>query len=507
MTITILPAKSTADAIDLSQRADFRPPYDLRDRAGVVDEPMNRARTRAQLIEGPQMGELGKIVEAAEELAEPVTIGTEAYLSPEYARAERERLWRKVWLQAGRLEDLPEVGDFITYDILDDSILIVRSAPDRLEAFYNVCPHRGRKLVDTPKGARNARGNRKSSFVCGFHGWTFSLEGRCTFLQEPEHWGGKLTEERTRLGAVKVDTWGGWVWVNLDPDAQPLRDYLEPAATLLEPYQLHNMRPRWRKWVIFECNWKVALEAFNETYHVPSTHPEFMAFGDFPGWARCHGRHSNIGYDAPKDMDEQAGKLRVGTGEDARVSTAQMQEYTWTAANTNTTQTMVDTAKRLVDELPEGTPPAEVLGYWIKRSKEIDAERGVIWPEVPSSHTAQAGTAWQIFPNFQIGHAVNNMLCYQARPYGYDPDKCVFEAAVYELWPEGQAPQTEWEYTEPEDWPPVLQQDFANMAAVQQGMKNGGFRGTQPNPYRERAIPSLHYNLAKYMGTGAPRKI
>ena len=85
-----------------------------------------------------------------------------------------------------------------------------------------------------------------------------------------------------------------------------------------------------------------------------------------------------------------------------------------------------------------------------------------------------------------------------------DPDKCVFEAAVYELYPEGEAPATEWEYTAPHDWPPVLQQDFANMAAVQQGMKNGAFKGTLPNPYMERSIASLHWNLARYMGTGAP---
>jgi phenylpropionate dioxygenase-like ring-hydroxylating dioxygenase large terminal subunit len=450
--------------------------------------------------------DISGIVETADELEQPVTIGVEAYISEDYVRQERDKLWRKTWLQAGRLEDMPNVGDFITFDILDDSILVVRNSPDEISAHWNVCTHRGRRLVDTPKGRRNARGNRKN-FVCGFHGWTFDGKGTCVHVPEREHWQGKLNDDDIRLGSVKCDTWGGWVWINLDPQAEPLADYLTPANTMLDPYQLQNMRYRWRKFVVFDCNWKVALEAFNETYHVPVTHPEFMEFGSFPGWGHNHGKHSNIGYDAPKDMEENAGKLRVGTGDDARVSTAQMQNYTWEAANTNTTQTMVDVANALVDELPDGTPPAEVLGYWIKRSKEIDAERGVIWPEVPSSHTAQAGTAWQIFPNFQIGHAVNNMLCYMARPYGNDPNKCYFEAAVFQLYAEGEAPETEWDYVEPDDWPAVLQQDFNNMAAVQQGMKSGGFKGTKPNPYRERAIPSLHWNLAKFMGTGAPKKL
>ena len=137
----------------------------------------------------------------------------------------------------------------------------------------------------------------------------------------------------------------------------------------------------------------------------------------------------------------------------------------------------------------------------------VDEDRGVFWPKVDSEAVGKSGTSWQIFPNQQIGHAVNNMLCYQARPYGNNPDMCIFEAAVYELYPEGQAPETEWEYTEPEDWPPVLQQDFNNMAAVQQGMKNVGFKGAQPNPYMERAVASLHYNLSRFMGRGEPHKI
>lgn len=443
--------------------------------------------------------------DANEFLSDPVTISAEAYISQDYARAERDKLWRKVWLQAGRVEDMPEVGDFITYDIADDSVIIVHTADGSFRAHHNVCTHRGRKLVDTPAGARNARGT-KSNFICGFHGWTYNLEGKCTFIQHQDDWKGSLTEKRTGLAPIKLETWGGWVWINLDPESGPLSEYLEPVPPMLDPYQLANMRNRWRKWIVFDCNWKVALEAFSETYHVQTTHPEFNEFGEFRGWARSHGKHSNIGYEAPKNMDENQGKLRVGTG-DARISTAEMQDFTWANANTNTTETLVNAARRLKDELPEGTPTPDVLTHWLTTARADDAARGVVWPSVDSSHAAQSGTAWQVFPNFQIGHAVNNMLCYSARPFGADPDKCIFEAAVYELYPQGEAPQTDWEYTKREDWPPVLQQDFVNMAAVQQGMKSAGFKGTQPNPYMERAIASLHMNLARYMGTGMPARI
>jgi phenylpropionate dioxygenase-like ring-hydroxylating dioxygenase large terminal subunit len=448
------------------------------------------------------------VTAATAELPPPEAIGVEAYISEDYARAERDRLWRKVWQQVGRVEEIPEVGDFLTYDILDDSILVVRTAPDRIRAYYNVCVHRGRKLIDTPKGAKRACGKRKQ-FVCGFHAWRYNLDGQCTFVANKDDWQGSLVNERARLGEIKVDTWSGWIFINMDPACEPLREYLEPAASMLDPFLLQNMRPRWRRWIIFDCNWKVAMEAFYETYHVPGTHPEFTQFGEFHGWARAQGKHSNIGYEAPKGLDENQAKLRLGAGNDPRKSTAEMQVYTWKHVNTNTTKTLVDASLRLVDELPEGTPADKVLKHWLESARRDDAALGVIWPTVDPAHVGKSGTAWQIFPNFQIGHAVNNALCYSARPYEYDPDKCIFEVAVYQLYPKGEEPQAEWQYTAVDDpqWGTVLPQDFSNMAAVQQGMKSNGFPGPTPNPYREQSVTNLHRNLARYMGTGAPRKL
>src|SRR3546814_16390241 len=108
----------------------------------------------------------------------------------------------------------------------------------------------------------------------------------------------------------------------------------------------------------------LAAEACNEIYHGDVTHPEFMQLGECRGWAKAQGLHSNIGYDAPKNVDaNQQAKLRIGSG-DARVSTAQMQNFTWEQVNTNTTRTLVDAANRLASELPEGTPPGEVLMHW-----------------------------------------------------------------------------------------------------------------------------------------------
>ena len=451
-----------------------------------------------------------------DELSDAVVIDTEAYISSEYARAERDKLWRKVWLQAGRVEELPNIGDYITYEVLDDSILIVRASDKEIRALHNVCAHRGRRLVDTPKGAKHARAHAlpvldggTQQFTCRYHGWRYNLEGKSTRVVHKEDWAGALTNECSGLQKVNVDTWGGWIWINMDPKCEPLRQYLEPAASTLEPFQLQNMRYRWRKWGTFDCNWKVAMEAFCEAYHVETTHPEFNAWGNFRSWSRARGKHSHIGYDAPNMDDNQKAKLRVATVGDPRQSTADMLTYTYDKANTNTTLTIVNAAKRLVNELPEGTPASQVLQHLLASARRDDEARGVVWPTIDPAIVGSSGTAWQIFPNFQIGHAVNNMLCYSARPHGYDPDKCIFEAAVYELYPEGHEPTTEWVYSEPteEAWCYVLSQDFSNMAAVQQGMKSLGFSGAKPNPYMERSVANLHRNLAQYMGTGAPKKL
>src|SRR6478735_5683963 len=146
---------------------------------------------------------------AAEELSEPMTIGVEAYVSEGYARAERDKLWRKVWQQIGRVEEIPEVGSYLTYDILDASIIVVRTgpAPSAFAAHHNVCMHRGRKLIDNPEGAKNATGRARKSFVCGFHGWTYGLDGTCTHIREQDDWQGKLTPGNTHLAPVQVDTW------------------------------------------------------------------------------------------------------------------------------------------------------------------------------------------------------------------------------------------------------------------------------------------------------------
>ncbi len=444
------------------------------------------------------------------------TYSTEAFLSRDYAVAEKEKLWPKIWQMAERLEDIPEIGDWFTYNVADESIIIIRVAQgdnaDALHAFHNVCPHRGRQLISVPDGVHSVRGNNRKNFICGFHGWTYDLDGKNSFILDSQDWKQQLTAEMTCLSAVKIDIWGGYIYINMDADAIPLKEWMGRAGEILDHFELSKMRYKWRQWAIYPCNWKTAIEAFLEPYHVAGTHTQLLAYGNYYALSKQYGLHSVSSYDmrADADMAESSGTVRAGKGDDPRRSTYELIRENYETINfAASTETLVNAASRLVDELPEGTSPADVIAHWRASAKADDAARGVIWPEVPPEIQAESGLAWGLFPNQNILHGVTFALAYRVRPYGDDPNQCIFESYALERFPDGEVPKSEWVEAAPtaENWGSILVQDFSNMEFVQKGMKSSGFRGPLPNPHQEQKVINLHRNLAIYMGTGAPKAL
>lgn len=443
-----------------------------------------------------------------------VTYPTEAFLSRDYLEDEKKLLWPKIWQMVERETDLPNPGDWLTYNVADESIVVLRKDDGSLKAFHNVCPHRGRQLVSTPDmlpdRIHDVRGNNRKSFVCGFHGWTFDQDGNNVYILDPQDWHHELTPEMTCLSEVKVDTWGGFIYVNLDLNAAPLKEWMGRAGEILDHFELAKMRYKWRQWAIYSCNWKTAIEAFLEPYHVAGTHTQLLAYGSYYAFSKQYGLHSVSGFDTRDEhlqMSESGGATRAGKGDDARVSTYELIRENYETVNYSaSTETLVNAASRLADELPEGTPASEVIAHWMKSAKADDAARGVTWPEIPPEVMKEAGLAWALWPNQNILHGVTFALCYRVRPYGDDPDKCIFESYALERFPEGEVPETEWVYAEPtaENWGSVLAQDFSNMEFVHKGMKSSGFRGPLPNPHQEQKVINLHRNLAHFMGRGAP---
>ena len=206
-------------------------------------------------------------------------------------------------------------------------------------------------------------------------------------------------------------------------------------------------------------------------------------------------------------MKQSSTITRAGLGSDARISTYELQyEIYTTVNNASTTETLVNAAKRLVDELPEGTPPGDVIKHWLASARADDAARGVIWPTITAQQMSDAGLAWHLFPNMSILQGITFALCYRARPYGDDPHKCIFESYAIERYPEGQEPKTEWVYAEPtaEKWGAVLAQDFSNMAAVQRGMSR--VHSAVRSRIRIRSERS-RISTAIWLGTWAPGRL
>ena len=441
-----------------------------------------------------------------------VTYPTEAFLSRDYLEAEKQRLWPKVWQMVERETDLPNPGDWLTYGVADESIIVLRKDDGTLKAFHNVCPHRGRQLISVPDRVHSVRGNSRKNFVCGFHGWTYDQDGQNTYILDPQDWKGLLTPELTCLSEVKVDCWGGYIYINMDPDCVSLKEWMGRAGEILDHFELGKMRYKWRHWAIYPCTWKVASEAFLEPYHVAGTHTQLLAYGDYYALSKQYGLHSVSSYDTRDEkfkMGESAGTTRAGKGDDARVSTYELIRENYETVNfAASTETLVKAASRLKDELPQDTPPAEIIAHWMASAKQDDAARGVIWPEVPPEIMAESGLAWGLWPNQNILHGVTFALAYRVRPYGDDPNKCIFESYALERFPPGEEPKTEWVYAEPtgENWGSVLAQDFANMEFVQKGIKSSGFRGPLPNPHQEQKVINLHRNLADFMGMGTVRR-
>jgi phenylpropionate dioxygenase-like ring-hydroxylating dioxygenase large terminal subunit len=419
----------------------------------------------------------------------------ESYYTAEYLQAEYRKLWPRTWQMACRVEEIAEVGDYITYDIGAESIIVVRSAPEQINAFHNVCLHRGRRLVEGS--------GRMANFPCKFHGWRWALDGTNENVVQKEDWCGSLDKDDLSLPRIQVDTWGGFVFVNFDPQAEPLANYLGEVAEILEPFKLETMRYRWRKWLKMPCNWKVALEAFNEGYHVSITHYPLNRFGTSRFASRAVDRHGTFGADLEAQRGVGSNQRAASTSMDVRTSLAGFYRYLKGAIDSNMSDSLVYAAQATQALLPEGSDPSLVVQTLQKLAKEIDAARGVPWPEITTEQYQRAGTDWHIFPNMVLLPMATNCLGYRARPFENDPDSCIFEVYQLERMPSNEVPKAENlrndDIHDDGFWGEILLQDFQQMEATHRGMKSSGFPGSRLNPKQEVTINNFHRVYHEYL--------
>jgi phenylpropionate dioxygenase-like ring-hydroxylating dioxygenase large terminal subunit len=419
------------------------------------------------------------------------------YFSQEFADLENELLWPRVWQMACREEDIPKVGDFYTYDIVDDSIIVIRVRPDEVRAFHNACAHRGRRL--TSGCGRLAR------FHCRFHGWEYDLDGRNIRVVDREDWGAKLADEDISLMPVKVGHWGGWVYINMDPNSESLEQALTPAREVLDPLDLGGLRYHWIKSTIVPCNWKVVLEAFDEGYHLQETHRQMLRYFDDVTTGHIHGRHAMYEYweASPPGFPSR----RVGgpkEGHDLRAALVDHVEDMNLTLNAAYPVMMGGAAKRLMKEVPASASAEEILTKLMQLTVEDAESKGIKHPPVTPEQLRKVGSDWHVFPNQVLIPSPLACLNYRARPNGHDPNSAIWDVYSLIRYPEGAEPKVtpQWSDDRSDEafWGKILVQDFANFDDIQRGLKSRGFRGARPSPKQELAVSNFHRALREFMG-------
>ncbi|HKY89780.1 MAG TPA: SRPBCC family protein [Nevskiaceae bacterium] len=191
------------------------------------------------------------------------------YTRPDFYEAERRHLWTKAWLIAGHVDELPEIGSFKLWERAGWPVVLVRGKDRRIRAFFNSCRHRGGGLV------REACGKARV-LACKFHAWTYNLEGRLVFVPD-EHEFPQLDKASHGLLPLRCETWGNLIFVNRDPHAPPLLEALGKIVPGLAHFDFEQRRVAAIVEYDLPCNWKVVVDAFQESYHINATHPATVA--------------------------------------------------------------------------------------------------------------------------------------------------------------------------------------------------------------------------------------
>ena len=412
-------------------------------------------------------------------------VSSERYFSKAWHDREVEKVWRKTWQLACRVEEIPNVGDHIVYEIVHDSLIVVRSADNEIRAYVNSCLHRG-TLLRTEAGCVH-------QFRCPFHGFTWDLQGKLTKI--PGEWDfPQIDRTKFNLPEAKVGVWGGFVFINFDPDCEPLDSYLEILPEHFTAFRPEDRYKSAHVAKIMPCNWKLAMEAFIESYHVPSAHPQVLGYyGDentqydvYPGVRHVNRMISVQGVPSPSkaDLDPEitikhirrdvpfygGAPIEAGTGagESARAKLAQ------------------------------------------RAREKIARASGRDMSKLSDSESLDL-IEYLLFPNMVPWGGQALPICYRFRPYGDDPERSIMEIMfLFSKAEDGSHPAPAkmrlLGLDEPWSNAPelgsaakVADQDTENLMRIQRGLRASKKPGVTLARYQESRIRHYHETLDAYM--------
>jgi len=434
------------------------------------------------------------------------------YIDKEFLDLEFEKLWSKTWQVAARVDAIPEVNDFITYDIGDQSVFVVRVDQDTIKAYHNVCPHRGTALA-MGQGSF-AHGN----IICPFHGWRWDTQGENHYvLERHEFRDGKLCNSDVALKSLPCVEYAGFVFINFDKDCTPFEDYIAPVKQLLDDCIIKDMRHYWWKKIPVPANWKAAQEAFFEGYHVPATHPqletaaaefiygekiekEYESYGhhsvDYEAFDNGHGR-----FYAGRVSNFQGNVKRFGSDKDPVDAMADRLQLLVDGMDAQVLQDDVDLLRTLRGKVPEGS---NLGAEYVRVLYEDATQKGRPMPAPKPEILSQWGGMIFLFPNVLIFPQAGNAMIYRALPDPENPHVGTFEIFSTRSLPKDAVPERAvcevvTEPNSPDQVYLIPRQDLGNLERIQKGLRSKSIKQIWLASHNEKIILNMHQELDKFV--------
>ncbi len=417
----------------------------------------------------------------------------ERYTSADYFAREWENVWTKAWLVIARAVEIPEPGDFVVEEIGPESILVVRQEDGGIRAFYNVCQHRGNRLVQPAEGSM-------PSFTCDYHSWTWGIDGGLRAVQDEDDFPEGSPCGRVRLEEMKCDVFAGFVFVNMDPDSIPLKDYLGPVWDRWQAYPVDRMTRVQALTVRLPSNWKALHDNFSEVYHFATVHASYLDYleDDFrdiaceifdEGHTVMHMKGA-----LPSARHLHSNQPPIGEQLAAELRRWDLDPADFADNPTGTRQALQRQKRRL--------GPARGHAHYARMTDS----------QLTDSHH------YTIFPNFSAGMLADGILFHRLRPHATDPNRSCYDVFYYAVGDDAfsgmstaaggsggrrtDAPREVVDFGE-RSLGALLDGDVGTMATQQQGLRSRGYRGgvLADQEYR---LAFYHHMIDRYMAGYRP---
>ena len=408
------------------------------------------------------------------------SVPRQRYTSRAVHDLEVDKVWRRVWQMACREEQIPDVGDSVVYEAPGLSLVLVRSAPDEIRAFHNSCLHRGTRLRSQPGHIDELR--------CPFHGFTWNLDG--TFAGMPCPWDFPHVEARSfGLPQARVGRWGGFVFVTTDAEVAGLETYLEILPEHFASWDLGDRYLSAHVVRVVPCNWKVALEAFIESYHTVAVHPQLLkTSGDTQTQYDV--------YDGVRHVNRMITPVGIAS------------EHVEAVPEQDILDAMFLTKDDSDAVVPDGATARQVLAERTRR--QLTERTGRDYSSISDCEALDA-IEYFLFPNFVPWAGYTTPLVYRFRPHGDDHRAALMDVMLLEPVPVAgpRPPAAPTRHLDAgQRWADapelgylgrILDQDTATLARLQHGLQSVDGPDVTLARYQESRIRHFHATLGQYL--------